>query len=69
MHPGIPDLAGDGDIPEVDKTVAESRLSAERLHRMEFISKHDVNIQCNVTLPFEQISPLPGQQFKESLAK
>ena len=68
-HPDNPDLVGDGDEPEIQQTILESRLSAKRLHRIEFISRHDVHVHCNFDLPYQQISTWPGQKFKESLTK
>ena len=69
LHPEHPDLAGDGEELEVQQTMEASRQSAEKLHRIEFISRHDVNVICNFNLPHDQISTSPGQEFKDSLIK
>ena len=57
FYPDNPDMVGDKDIPETPQTMLESRLSAQKIHRMEFISRHDVNVFCNFDLPHKQILP------------
>ena len=68
LYPDPPDFAGTQEEVLIEETLEESRKSCARVHRMEFISRHDVKTQCDIELPNGQLSPSPGLRALENMS-
>ena len=73
-HPDNPDLVGDGDEPEIQQTILESRLSAKRLHRIEvckislsFRFRISLSDMTNYKLAFGKVCRIKNRQTFKSM--